>query len=220
MGESIKDRIIQAAQSDPFLSVGEIARLVGTTQQYVRTILSESGYSLTKLRRDYVKKMERRVGQARAGTELTLPAQEKLEIRQISAPHLAKLLGVPEDSPLFQASRVLTQSGFQGLGQLVTGQNLTLRPDCTRLCELLPVPLEALTMRKQWAVVVPAPKALQELLGLDMEERVFRLGSLWESQGRPVAVEFFWIPAEGYVLTWPGQGGGLSLDAYEETSYG
>ena len=64
-----------------------IARQAGTTQQYVRTILSESGLSLTRLRREYVQNMEQRLGRVRGdGEELNLPEEGGLEIRQISAP--------------------------------------------------------------------------------------------------------------------------------------
>jgi hypothetical protein len=219
VGESVKERIINAAQSDPFRSVEEIARHVGTTQQYVRTILSESGYSLTRLRREYVKQMERRLGQAPPGPEPFVPSQGKLEIRQIAAPSLARLLNVPEDAPLFQASRAVKRGEALGLGQLVTALPMTLKLDCGELRELLPVTSPDLAPQKHWAVVVPAPKALQELLGLERAEPVFRLGTLWESQGSPAAVEFFWVPADGCVLTWHGQASGPTLEAYGEAAY-
>src|SRR5690554_4953319 len=51
--ETKKHRVLQVAQSDPFLTVAEIASAVSTTPKYVRTILSEAGISLAKLRKAY-----------------------------------------------------------------------------------------------------------------------------------------------------------------------
>lgn len=219
MGESIKERIIQAALSDPFQSVEEIARRVGTTQQYVRTILSESGCSLMRLRREYVRNMERRLGDTPGELDLPLPAQEKLEIRKISAPRLAELLGVATDTALFQASRIVQKGGGRGLGQLVTALAVTLKPDCTELVGLLPVPAGELRVRRQWLAAVPSPAAMQELLGLGRNSLALRMGTLWEHQGRLVAVEFFWAPAEGSVLTWSGAAAEISLAAGEDAAF-
>ena len=42
--ETIKDRVLQTAQKDPFLTIEEIAQSVNTTPRYVRTILSKQRY--------------------------------------------------------------------------------------------------------------------------------------------------------------------------------
>jgi hypothetical protein len=221
VAESIKERILRAAQTDPFLSVEAIARQAGTTQQYVRTILSESGLSLTRLRREYVQNMEQRVGRVRGdGEELNLPEEGGLEIRQISAPQLARLLQVREDVPLSQASRFAAKAGAQGFAQLITALPLTLKGDITDLRELLPTSTGELSIGRQWAVVVPAPAALQSVWGVGSGEPLFRLGTLWVAHHGPMAVEFFWVPARGHAITWSGQGGELCLEMYKETAYG
>ena len=56
-----KEQIINFAQSDPFLKISDIAKHVGTTPRYVRTILSEADISLMKLRKKYAKNMEERL---------------------------------------------------------------------------------------------------------------------------------------------------------------
>lgn len=212
---SIKERIIQAAQSDPFLSVEEIARQVGTTQQYVRTILSESGLSLTKMRRAYVKKMERQLG-LKEDEQVQLPQRGRLEVRQIEAPQLAELLGVDNDSPLFQASQFMrlgqAPGEVQGFAQLVTFLPLTILPEYTHLIELLPPEVKPPIQTRQWAVVVSPPEALRDAWGLDKNDVLFRLGTIWGSDDGPVAVEFHWVPAEGCALTWSEQKKGLSLE--------
>ncbi|MGM0472227.1 MAG: hypothetical protein ACQEQI_08105 [Bacillota bacterium] len=53
-----KEKVVCLAKYDPFLKVEELATKVGTTPHYVRTVLSEAELSLTKLRREYAKKME------------------------------------------------------------------------------------------------------------------------------------------------------------------
>jgi len=56
-----KEQIINFAQSDPFLKISDIAKHVGTTPRYVRTILSEADISLMNLRKKYAKNMEERL---------------------------------------------------------------------------------------------------------------------------------------------------------------
>ncbi|TDX59046.1 hypothetical protein [Orenia marismortui] len=53
-----KERVIYLAKKDPFLKVERISQLAETTSHYVRTVLSEANLSLTKLRKQYVKKLE------------------------------------------------------------------------------------------------------------------------------------------------------------------
>ena len=56
--QTIKAKVIQVVQNDPFLSIDEIAAKVRTTPRYVRTILSEANLSLMQLRKQYAKHME------------------------------------------------------------------------------------------------------------------------------------------------------------------
>ena len=62
--QTIKARVIKVVQSDPFLSIEEIAAQVRTTPRYVRTILSEANLSLTQMRKQYAKHMEHQLYQA------------------------------------------------------------------------------------------------------------------------------------------------------------
>ena len=59
--QSKKARVLCLARSDPFLTVEEIARAVGTTSRYVRTSLSEAGLTLTELRRRFVEDLRQRL---------------------------------------------------------------------------------------------------------------------------------------------------------------
>lgn len=56
-----KDIIIHEAKKDPFKSIDEIALMADTTARYVRTILSEAEVSLTKMRKNYAKLLEKRI---------------------------------------------------------------------------------------------------------------------------------------------------------------
>lgn len=224
MADSIKERILQTAQADPFLSVEKIAKQVGTTQQYVRTILSEAGISLTKLRREYAKQMERKLGYAQdRGEEMDLevPSHGRLEVSQIEAPQIAEMLGLGANTSLFQAS-AFTATGMSapsvGLAQLITHHPLTLRADYNSLRELLPEAIGMLSAAKQWVVALPAPRALQETLGLGSSDTVFRLATLWVNQEGPAAIEFFWVQAEGHALTWSNGGEGLAFEVLRQAA--
>ena len=51
-----KQKILDIIAENPFLSLEEIAKFAGCTSNYVRTILSAEGLTLTKLRKEFAKK--------------------------------------------------------------------------------------------------------------------------------------------------------------------
>ncbi len=80
-----KEKIINFAQSDPFLKISDIAEQVGTTPRYVRTILSEANISLMKLRERYARNIEKRLAK-HSPPEL----QAKVRLRdEYSSQHLS-----------------------------------------------------------------------------------------------------------------------------------
>ena len=56
-----KEQILALARQDPFLKIEEIAATVETTPPYVRTTLSEAKVSLMELRRNYARRMQKRL---------------------------------------------------------------------------------------------------------------------------------------------------------------
>ena len=58
-----KQRILELVSSNPFLSMKEIANKVGngTTENYVKSILSQEGISLRKLRKKFANKAKVKV---------------------------------------------------------------------------------------------------------------------------------------------------------------
>src|SRR5690554_6272797 len=123
--QSKKARVLCLARSDPFLTVEEIARSVGTTSRYVRTSLSEAGLTLTELRRRFVEDLRQRLREefgadgpvpdltprGPAGSPAdgpgSKPAAEtrRLRVAQRVDADLAGLVGVAPGAPLRELSR-------------------------------------------------------------------------------------------------------------------
>lgn len=61
MEQTIREKVIQLAQQDPFLSIKQIAKEADTTRKYARSVLSSNGYSLNEMRRERFLYMEARV---------------------------------------------------------------------------------------------------------------------------------------------------------------
>ena len=51
-----KRKILDLIAENPFLSLEEIAKFSGCSSNYVRTILSQEGLTLTELRKEFAKK--------------------------------------------------------------------------------------------------------------------------------------------------------------------
>ena len=47
-----RDKIVEIAKSNPFFKIVEIAELAGTTERYVRTVLSEENFGLAEKRKE------------------------------------------------------------------------------------------------------------------------------------------------------------------------
>lgn len=137
-GETKKAQVLRLAQRDPFLSVDEIAKHVGTTSRYVRTSLCEAGLTLTGLRRRYAADMRRRISNATGTKALShrsvgrpsevargtaRPAGIRVAVTIDS--EAAALLGTDPHSPLLEISRVLVENGEPlCVTQLVTNHPL------------------------------------------------------------------------------------------------
>jgi len=55
-----KDKILEHARQDPFLTIEDLSHKADTTPRYVRTILSEANISLMQMRKEYARKIENR----------------------------------------------------------------------------------------------------------------------------------------------------------------
>ncbi len=144
--QSKKAKVLRLARTDPFLSVDEIARAVGTTSRYVRTSLSEAGLTLTELRRRFARDLRRRMSAAdssddgvavrtrlaRPPTEPhrrvpSSPSETRLRVAQRIDADLAALLGEAPEAPLLEISRVRWSEGQPlYVNQLVTNQYVTV----------------------------------------------------------------------------------------------
>jgi len=108
---SKKEQVLQLAQEDPFLRVEEIARRVGTTAPYVRTILSEGRISLGRLRKSYARAMERRL----KGTDNSVPEQSTVGTLDAFDVRLAHL-GPPQfcEVDAYDAKRLANEWNLSG----------------------------------------------------------------------------------------------------------
>lgn len=202
MAESIKAKVITLAQGDPFLTVDELSERSGTTSRYVRTILSEAGLSLNKLRRQYARRLEKRLGEE-AGNE---PEQitAELEIIRITGKEVhSSLCPWGAEEKLFQLSALGRRGDLLVYEQIVTPTSVTVCPDYINLRQLLPNGGE-LTVGEQKIEVVRG-SSLNSLLALAQSEPVFRLSSVLLAQGEIAALERLWFGLEGVSLRWSRQ---------------
>ena len=134
---SKKEQVLHLARYDPFLRIEEIARRVGTTAPYVRTVLSESRVLLGELRRAYARDMERRLTERRPETSPAAPVEKgaglvdfcarfrpagPVEFERVPPPaaeRLAREWGIARGAGLVLAScRALSEDGVECLYRL------------------------------------------------------------------------------------------------------
>ena len=206
MAKSTKEKVIHLAQTDPFLTVEQLAQRSETTPRYVRTILSEARISLAQLRKEYARSMERRLAnQERVYFDLHLPLTNELHVKEIQNAQFSNMLQLPSDAVLFQVSHLTQMNEIAVFNQLVTGQGVTVIPNCTSLRELISDDNMDLESREQWVEVLDAPERLQNALGSRYNRQVFRLCAVLYHDKHPVALEFLWFPVDGVALHWSGK---------------
>ena len=203
MDQSIKSRVIALAQTDPFLTVKDLAREAGTTTRYVRTILSEADLSLHELRKAYARRLEKR----RASEERsdTFPIQEELIIAKVAGSNVHTSVPDWAELELFQASMVERMRSQLCYVQLLTPKQLTLPRHHDSLClrQLLPKAIQKqLVVTGQKAEVVHTPDGLGEILDLPRTGQALKLTTVLAAHDEPVALEIRWLGLEGLVLQW------------------
>lgn len=208
MGSSVKEQITKAALQDPFLTVDELARQVGTTAPYVRTVLSEADLSLNKLRREYAKKLEYRLGLQPETAEFEV--HQKLQVVKTSG-------NVWVDFPwwhgleLFQVGAMDKKQGCLAYTQLITTHPLTIGQDYKTLRDLLPLGQGELEVKEQRVEIVLGPHELLHALDLPEKSQVLRLSTFLHNLGEVVAVEVLWLPLTGLVLEFSPENGELKV---------
>ncbi|HKM43677.1 MAG TPA: UTRA domain-containing protein [Limnochordia bacterium] len=204
MEHSIKAKVIALAQSDPYLTVKDLAREAGTTTRYVRTILSEADLSLHEMRRLYARRLERD-GRRSTGPREILDVQTELTIKKVAGSQLSPSVACWTDLELFLASRLHKRNALLCYDQLITPRELLFGADDDGDClrKLLPRNCqEQLEIRSQEAQILPAPQELGQALGLSKGEQVLRLTTFLTTQEEPVALEIRWLGLHGLVLKW------------------
>jgi len=223
--ETKKEQILHLARQDPFLKVEEIAARVQTTPRYVRTILSEARISLMQLRRNYARRMERRLGIDVAvrsgGPDLTSTLSNtgkcisvnEIRVHKVQREEWANLLQVANDEPLLMVSRVRTVDGQPFfVSQVVTTGDLSLSEEMLRggdmpLRELLGLTQPNSTeFRDRCLEVEPADPYIAASLGVPQSEPVIRSCNLIITEGQPVGLEFNVFPAYGVRFVLVGDG--------------
>src|SRR5690606_825744 len=220
--QSKKAKVLRLARTDPFLSVDEIARAVGTTSRYVRTSLSEAGLTLTELRRRFARDLRRRMsaadssddgvavrtrlGAAADGTARRVPSspsETRLRVAQRIDADLAALLGEAPEAPLLEISRVRWSEGQPlYVNQLVTNNYVTVSEDLLASDD----PLHNLmggengswepTVVKRTVDIVPAAEFIAESLRLRVGHPILRSSALIATpKHQPLAVEINYFDA-------------------------
>lgn len=218
---SKKARVIKLAKTDPFLSVDEIARMVGTTSRYVRTSLSEAGIILTDLRRRFADEMRQRLAEVMrhdqvvpaavandkdAGHAEPIPEQTRcIRVAQLVDAEAAALLREQPDAPLLEISRLRLVNGQPlYVNQLVTTGRLTLNEQLMTqdgpMYKLLDQVIAgaAKPMLDRCTVdIVPANSFFAELLRVKPGHPLLRSGTsiTTVADNKPIAVELNYFDA-------------------------
>lgn len=201
MAESVKAKVIALAEADPFLTIEELSELADTTPRYVRTILSEAGLSLNRLRRQYARRLERRLGKQKQSQTL-IPCEE-LEVLKITGAEVhSSLVAWSAQEKLFQINAVDRKAEITSYVQLVTPCRVTMCSDYTNLRELLPYGPGELAVGKQKIEIIKGEDSLNFLLDLGRTEHLLKLSSVLSARGEIVALERRWFGLEGVVLSW------------------
>ncbi len=204
MDGSVKAQVIALATKDPFLTVEELAQIVGTTNRYVRTILSEADLSLDLMRRNYARILEKRLGEQRE--VIPLPAEGELQIKKIPGSEISEHVGEWSKQEIFQASAFFKTGDQIRYEQLITPERIDLKSHYSGLRELLPSESSAsLVVNEQKAEILWAPDNLSSALGCIHSSQVFKLTTVLHSSGLPHAIEICWFSLDGLVLRWSGE---------------
>lgn len=196
MNRSVKARVIALAMEDPFLTVENLANRAETTAPYVRTILSEAGLSLNRMRKDYARKLERRLGER---AEESSDFELELTITQLKGEGVRPLVKSWAGKELSRARSLFRQEGHVFYGELFTPLELRVLTPYTNLRELLPISPEA---AEQWAEIVTIPAHLAEALGMERDCQILKLSTLLQHKNELCALEVVWFSLDGLVLKW------------------
>lgn len=203
MSETIKAKVIQLVQKDPFLSIEEIASQVETTPRYVRTILSEANLSLLQLRKQYARAMEQQLKREIVPTA----AQEydpQLKLVKVIDPVAAKLLDQDPDAELMKISRMQRLERIPIFCELITYLDLELRLDDLSgpLRQILTSAkgINNLQLQRSWVEVAVNQGGLSKLLTAREDQPLLKLTYLLTDGVVPIGIETQWLPTEGILL--------------------
>lgn len=213
---SKKDIIISYAKTEPFLTVEEIAEKASTTSQYVRTVLSTAGVSLTCERQKYVrgvriddKLIHITIPKTDEGITSVLKAEGKdvsvegIRIMQVSSPGLAALMHIEPDRPLLSISRVKCVNGRPFyVTKVTTYKNIAVSEDMLNidrsLRQILGLEIEGSTIFVDRSLEVEqADEYLSGSLNIREGDPVFVAVNVILTNGERVGVESNMFNASG-----------------------
>ncbi|HKM18063.1 MAG TPA: hypothetical protein VJ064_07570 [Limnochordia bacterium] len=210
--QTIKAKVIQVVQNDPFLSIDEIAAKVRTTPRYVRTILSEANLSLMQLRKQYAKHMEHQLYRKKKRVPVE-KADPQIRLITIQDRDIAELLGQDPETNLLRLSKLQLLHNFPCFCQLTTYLEIEVGAGNFNgpLRQVLAAArtVEQIQLKQSWVEVVSNQPNLSRLLVHREEQPLLKLTYLLADQGVPIAVETLWLPTEGILLC--NQGGAIEI---------
>lgn len=207
MSASIKEQIIGAALQDPFLTVEQLAQKVGTTAPYVRTVLSEADLSLNKLRKDYARQLQYRLGERQVQEKFSV--QRELQVGRLPESAWERFPQL-DHFELFLVEVMGENMGHPVYMQLITGLPLTINKKYENLRELLPQEVK-LEVKEQRVEVVFGPQKLTQAMGLPEGSHILKLTTYLHSSTRGEAVEILWLPMNGLALEFLPENGELKI---------
>lgn len=211
--ETKKSLVIAEARRDPFLTVDEIARRVGTTPRYVRTTLSEARLSLAQLRKAYARRIDALADGGEERRTSTFAPFERLQalggdvrsgeiaVRRERDPEAALHCGVAFDTTLLIASRWIRVDGEPLVyNELCTVHPLALRTDASDLLQPLAKVLglagDGGQAAAHWLEAARADRAGAFEGRQPTGKPLLVIRELWADGGRPVGLESYWLDGE------------------------
>ncbi|HHX01750.1 MAG TPA: hypothetical protein GX739_03645 [Firmicutes bacterium] len=201
--QTIKARVIQVVQNDPFLSIEEIAAEVRTTPRYVRTILSEANISLMQLRKQYAKHMEHQLYRTRRQV-LVQEIDPQIRLVKIKDAAIAEHLGQDPDTDLLRISKLQHLHNNPCFCQLTTYLEIEVGVEdfSGPLRQILASAkaVDQIQLKQSWVEVVANQPSLSKLLLNSEDQPLLKLSYLLTDHNLPIAVETLWLPTEGILL--------------------
>ncbi|MBM7624615.1 hypothetical protein [Sporohalobacter salinus] len=213
-----KEKVVYLAKHDPFLKVEELAEKVGTTPHYVRTVLSEAALSLTKLREDYARKMER----------LSNSSSDRLLVDVLNTSNLEMMWSKELDRAIMNNcnnyQELVDNDNFQQKSLVLFNQHDPILVNTTfwlsaegkviqDINQILELNSDNIEFTSLMLEITEANYYLAEVLEIDLKDQIFKISRKIISDDEIKGVDILYLRSDNYQINLTGQDASLQLDS-------